>query len=79
MNKVIELKKKPNADAEELCKEILERIQSGDITDICFSYVTKRGGISGDFSYGDNSITMWAALSYCERQFYIQNIGDSDE
>jgi len=67
---IVDIKKKVNGDAESMCKEVLEAIQRGDIRQICFSYVTKDGGISGDFSAGDNAVLMWAALSHCEREFY---------
>jgi len=67
----------PNKSAVEMCKEILAAVERGDIKQICVSYVTKDGGISGDFSAGNSHVLMWAALSHCEREFYKTFIAEN--
>lgn len=67
---IVKIRPSKNKDAIELMEEALEMVKSGEITSIALSWVTKDGGIGGDFSAGNDPILQWSSLRHCEMSFY---------
>lgn len=74
--KVVQIKSTVNGSAIEVLEETIERVKSGEITEVGIAFVTKEGSLGGRFSSGDKQITMWAALMHATKEFYRLTFGD---
>lgn len=68
--KVVPISNLINKNAVEVLEEALAMAKSGEISQCAMCWVMPDETISGRYSSGDRNITMWAALSHCEREFY---------
>ncbi len=74
--KIVDIDDYVNGDALRVLEEVREEIESGEITAIAVTYISKGGCIGHDTSFFDNNFLMWAALQYHAREFYKAEVGD---
>lgn len=78
-SKVSEIKPKPNASCVEVLEDALEMAKRGEIRGCAVSWITERNGIAGDWSGGNNQLTLWAAMCHIEREFHSRVILENPE
>ena len=71
--KVVEIDRKPNADAIGILEDVLDRVRCGDIVGVSISWLTKEPSIGGVISEGPNKISLWAAMEHTSRSFYADH------
>ncbi len=77
--KIVPIKERVNADAVEILKDAIKRVEAGEITGITLSWITDEGEVSGEWSSSPNNILMWSAIKHIEISFYNDVvIGDKD-
>ena len=59
-----------NHDALRIIKDVITRINSGEVKAVAIAWVDDKGSIGGNVSEGENQISMWASMENLAKQFH---------